>query len=65
MQCACAVLSSAACPALLYVPHYLTNGTVFEKGVLNIESVYLFSLQLFSETFLMLRRSVRYMKKKM
>jgi hypothetical protein len=35
-------------PAKLYniFPHYLTNGTIFEKQLLNIKCVFLFSLQL-------------------
>ena len=31
MQCACVILSSAACPALQYFSHYLLIGTIFEK----------------------------------
>ena len=31
MKGPCAILSSVACPALLYFPHYLINGTIFEK----------------------------------
>jgi len=34
MQCACAIPSSVACPALQYVPYYLTNGTIFGKTVI-------------------------------
>jgi hypothetical protein len=46
------------CPAPLYsiFPHYLTNGTIFEKKLLNTKCVFWFSLQLLSETFLILRR---------
>jgi len=45
---------------LLHIsPHYLTNGTVFEKKLLNTKCVFCFSLQLLSETFLILRRTER------
>jgi len=38
-------------------PHYLINGTNFErKGLLNPKCVFMFPLQLLSETFLILRR---------
>ena len=42
-------------------PHYLTNGTIFEKekSLLNIKCVFWFSLQLLSETFLILRSNER------
>jgi hypothetical protein len=30
-QCACTMLSSVAWPAVQYFPHYLKNGTIFEK----------------------------------
>ena len=48
-------------PAPLYniSPHYLINGTIFERRKKKLPStkyVFLFSLQLFSETFLILRR---------
>ena len=34
MQCACAILSSVACPALnFFFPHYLIKGPIFEKRV--------------------------------
>jgi len=37
-------------PALLYniFPHYLINGTIFEKKLLNTKCVFWFSLQLLS-----------------
>jgi len=38
--------------------HYAINGTIFEKFV-EQKIVFLFSLQLLSETFLILRRSER------
>ena len=48
-------------PAPLYniFPNYLINGTIFEKKLLNTKCVFWFSLQLFSETFLILRRTER------
>jgi len=48
-------------PDLLYniFPHYLIDGTIFEKKLLNTKCVFWFSLQLLSETFLILRRIER------
>ena len=43
----------------VFFPHYLTNGTIFGGGLLNIKSVFEFSLQLLSETFLILKRNER------
>jgi hypothetical protein len=40
-------------------PHYLINGTIFEKKLLNIKCVFRVSLQLLSETFFILRRTER------
>jgi hypothetical protein len=40
-------------------PHYLINGTIFGKMLLNIKCVFWFSLQLLSETFLILIRIQR------
>jgi hypothetical protein len=34
MQCACAILSSVACPVLQYFPHYLINGKSLEKVII-------------------------------
>jgi hypothetical protein len=59
MQCACAILPSVACPAVQYFLHYMINGPIFEGMLLNIKCVFCFSLQLLSETFLMLRRIQR------
>jgi len=44
-------------PAQLYniFPHYLINVTIFEKQLRNIKCVFLFSIQLLSETFFILR----------
>ena len=48
-------------PAPLYsiFPHYLIKGTIFAKTLLNLKCVFWFSLQHFSETFLILRRTER------
>jgi hypothetical protein len=53
------------CPAPLYsiFPHYLTNGTIFGKQSPKTKCVFWFSLQLLSETFLILRRTERDMVK--
>ena len=32
MKCACAVLSSVACPIIPYFPNYLENGIIFCGG---------------------------------
>ena len=57
MQSACAVLYCHLWPVWLYhiFPHYLINGTIFGKKLLNIKCVFWFSLQLLSETFLILK----------
>jgi len=67
MQCACALLYCHLWPAALYriFPHYLINGKTFEKKLLKTKCVFWFSLQIFSETFLVLRKSERDMIKKM
>ena len=52
------ILLSVACPAQSYFfPHYLTNGTIFEKkeSVIELKIVFGFSLQFLSETFVILR----------
>jgi hypothetical protein len=61
MQSACAVLCCHLWSVWLYriFPHYLTNGTILGKYLLNIKCVFWFSLQLLSETFLILRRIQR------
>jgi hypothetical protein len=61
MQSACAVLYNYLWPVWLYhiFPHYLINGTIFGKLLLNIKCVFWFSVQLLSETFLILRRIQR------
>jgi hypothetical protein len=59
MQSACAVLYCHVWPVRLYriFPHYLINGTIFGKKLLNIKCLYWFSLQLSSEIFVILRRN--------
>ena len=44
-------------------PHYLINGTIFSKKLLETERVLWFPLQILSETFLILRRTERHMLK--
>jgi hypothetical protein len=44
-------------------PHYLMNGTIFRKQLLDIKFVFWFSLQHLLETFLVLRRAERDMIK--
>jgi hypothetical protein len=63
MQCACAILSSLACPALQYFPTLTHKRHHLKKKLLNTKCVFWFSLQLLSETFLMLRRNERDMIK--
>ena len=48
-------------PVWLYhiFPHYLIKGTIFVKLLLNKKCVFLFSIQLLCETFLILRRIQR------
>jgi len=43
----------------IYYPHYLINGMIFGKTLLNVKYVFSFSLQLLSETFLIVRRTER------
>jgi hypothetical protein len=45
-----------ACPAHGILPHQHINGTIFEQMLLNIKCVFGFSVQVWSETFLILRR---------
>jgi len=61
MQCACAILSFAACQAVLYFSALSHKRHDFrEKKLLGLKRVFL-PLQLLSETFLVLRRTQRYM----
>jgi len=64
MQFACAYCHLWPAPHYNIFPHYLINGTILEKKLLNTERVFWFSLQLLSETFLILRRNERDMIKK-
>jgi hypothetical protein len=63
----CAILSSVACPALQFFPPLSHKRHDFRKKKLNIKRVLIsctkFTLQLFSETFLILRRIERYVIK--
>ena len=47
----------------VFSPHYLINGAIFGKTLLNTKCVFWFSVQLLSETFLILRRTERDMIK--
>jgi hypothetical protein len=60
-QSACAVLYCHLWPVCLYhiFAHYLVNGKIFTKTLSNTKCVFWFSLQLLSETFLILRRIKR------
>jgi hypothetical protein len=49
------ILSSVASLALPCFSHYLINGTIFGKTLLNIKCIFWFSVQLFFETFLISR----------
>jgi hypothetical protein len=61
MQSACAVLYCHPWPVwLCYIfPYYLINGTIFGKKILRIKCPFWFSLQLLSETFLVIKRIQR------
>jgi len=50
-------------PLYSIFPHYLINGTIFEKKVLKTKYLFWISLQRLSETFLILRRNERDMIK--
>jgi hypothetical protein len=54
-------ISPVACLVLPFFLHFLINDTIFGKMSLNIKCVFRFSLQLLSETFLILRRIERQM----
>ena len=60
MQRACAILSYVACPALQYFSTLSHKRHGFRgKKLLNIKMCFWYSLQLLSETFLILRRNER------
>jgi len=54
MQCAYTMSLWSAQLDIIF-PHYLINGTTFEKKLLNLKSVFRISLQLLSEIFFILR----------
>jgi hypothetical protein len=53
------ILNYGLSGSTIFFPHYLTNGTIFGKKLLNTKCVFWFSLQLSSETFPILRRTER------
>ena len=62
MQCACAVFYCHLWPVRLYsiIPHYLINGTIFEKRFTdNKMCVFFFLSTILSERFLITRRTER------
>jgi hypothetical protein len=61
MQSACAVLYCHLRPVWLYhiFPHYLINGTILGKNLLNIKCAFWFSLHLLSAIYVILRKIVR------
>ena len=61
MQCACAILSSIAYLPLNIFPHYIINGTIFEKkrAIEDKTRVAPVSLHRLSEIFFILRRTER------
>ena len=65
MQCACAMLSSVACPTLQYFSTLSHKQHFFwkRKNLLNSKCVFCFSPQLLSEISLILRRNERDMVK--
>ena len=61
MQSTCAILSSVSCPApqYIYFWHYLINGTILQKEILNITYVFRISLQLLSEKKFLIPRRIK------
>jgi len=55
MHCTVAILSSLACPALQYFPHYLK---IVEKELSKVKYVSTFYLQLLPETLIILEELV-------
>jgi hypothetical protein len=64
MQCACAILPSVAGPTLQYFSPLPHTQPEIPKNVIEHKGCVLFSLQLLSETFLIVRRTERDMIKK-
>ena len=56
----CYIALSVLSGCTIISPHYLTNGTIFRKKLSNTKCVFWFSLQLLYETFLIIRRTERY-----
>ena len=63
MQCAYSVLSYLPAPLYAIFPHYLINGTIFEKQLLNTKFVVRFFSTNLTEKFFILRRIERDMIK--
>jgi len=64
MQCARAILSSVACPAVTYFSVYLIIGIFFWKNVIELKMCDLTLSTILSQTLLILRRTERDMIKK-
>jgi hypothetical protein len=65
MQCACAVLYCYPWPVRIYniFPHYLINGTIVEKKVIEHKTCVLIFSKNLAAAFLILRRAERDMIK--
>ena len=59
MQCTCAILSFVACPALLYFSTLSHKRKIFGKKNIEHNTCDLFSQQILSETYFILRRNER------
>ena len=59
MQCACALLSTVACPAIQYFSTLSHTWHDFRKKLLNTKCVFPVSQKLLSETFFIPRRNER------
>jgi len=53
------IVTSGLSGSAIFFLHYLTNGTIFGKSLLKLKCLFWLSLQLLSETFLILRRTGR------
>ena len=62
-KCICSIQSSMACPAIQYFFSFSHKQHDLKKKLLNTKCVFWFSLQLLSETFLILRRKEQDMPK--